>query len=173
MTPVRTPGPTQAPDPLDTQPVTGAPMLPADFADRVMGAVADAPAPTPTRSFLAALRQGAFRNAARSLAVASHLATVRTWPIAPRARARSFALVLGVAFVLTTGSLAAAAAVRHVVPLGLGDRGAIEVRAPGAEARPTGRRPIAPPAGMTVGTSAGPSATPDDSDERDGGDSGG
>jgi uncharacterized membrane protein YgcG len=153
MTPVRTPR--SIPDPLGDQPVTGAAPLPADFADRVMRAVAAAPRPTPTRSFLAALRQGAPRNAARSVSVASHLVTVRTWPVAPRVRARSFALVLGVVFVLTTGSLAAAAAVRQVVPLRLGEPGAIEVRS-GAEARPTGRRPAAPPAAVSVEMSAAP-----------------
>jgi uncharacterized membrane protein YgcG len=158
MTPVRTPGSTL--DPLE-EGLVGAPALPSDFTDRVMRAVAAAPAPTPTRSFLAALRRGALRNAAGSVSVASHLVTVRTWPVAPRVRARSFALVLGVVFVLMTGSLAAAAAVRHVVPLRLGDPGAIEVSGPGAEARPTGRRPVAPRAGMTVETSAGP-AVPGD-----------
>lgn len=89
----------------------------SEFTDRVMVAVAATPAPTPTRSFLAALRRGTPRNAARSLSVASHLVTVRAWPVAPRVRARSFALVLGVAFVLGTGSVAAAAAVRQIVPL--------------------------------------------------------
>jgi hypothetical protein len=41
---------------------------------------------------------------------------VRSWYVAPRVRARSFALVLAAVSVLATGSLAAAAAVHVVVP---------------------------------------------------------
>jgi hypothetical protein len=51
-----------------------------------------------------------------SLAVAWHLGTVRSWSVAPRVRARSFALVFAVASVLATGSIVAAAAVRVAVP---------------------------------------------------------
>jgi hypothetical protein len=81
-----------------------------------MAAIALAPLPTPTRTFVAALRAGAARDAVAAVRVAWHLGTVRRWPVAPRVRARSFALVLAVASVLATGSLAAAAAVRVVVP---------------------------------------------------------
>ena len=88
----------------------------AAFTDRVMAAIALAPLPTPTRTFVAALRAGAARDAVAAVRVAWHLGTVRRWPVAPRVRARSFALVLAVASVLATGSLAAVAAVRVVVP---------------------------------------------------------
>jgi hypothetical protein len=87
-----------------------------EFADRVMAAIAGAPPPTPTRSFLSAVRVRAVRSAAATLWVAWHLATVRGWRIGPQVRARSMALVLGVAAVLGTGSLAAAAAVHEVAP---------------------------------------------------------
>lgn len=83
-----------------------------------MAAIADAPTPTPTRSFVAALRAGAPHDAGSAITVAWHLATVRTWPIAPRVRARSFALVFALAAILATSSLATAAAVRVVVASG-------------------------------------------------------
>lgn len=91
---------------------------PTAFADRVMAAIADMPLPTPTRSLAAAVRQGALRDGVSTILVAWHLATVRTWPVAPRVRARSFALVFAVAALLATGSLATAAAVRIVLPSG-------------------------------------------------------
>jgi len=88
----------------------------AAFTDRVMAVIALAPPPTPTRTFVSALRVGAVGDAVAALSVAWHLGTVRRWDVAPRVRARSFALVLAVASVLATGSLAAAAAVRVVAP---------------------------------------------------------
>jgi len=91
-------------------------LSPSEFIDRVMTSIALAPTPTPTRAFVAAMRARALRDAAATLWVAWHLGTVRTWPIAPRVRARSFALVLAVSAVLATGGLAAAAAVHSVVP---------------------------------------------------------
>ena len=87
-----------------------------EFNERVMASIALAPNPTPTRTFLAALRSRAIRDAVAALWVAWHLGTVRTWHVAPRVRARSFALVLAVSSVLATGGLAAAAAVHSVVP---------------------------------------------------------
>ena len=86
------------------------------FADRVMTAIQLLPAPTPTRTFVAAVRARVLRDAGASLWVAWHLGTVRSWPVAPRVRARSFALVLAVVSVMASGSLAAAAAVHSVVP---------------------------------------------------------
>jgi hypothetical protein len=92
--------------------------LPTDeaFVDRVMSSIGVVPSPTPTRTFLAAIRAASVRDAFAALWVAWHLGTVRRWPVAPRVRARSFALVLAVASILATGSLAAAAAVRVVAP---------------------------------------------------------
>ena len=97
---------------------TTEPTLPTTdgFTDRVMTAIALVPAPTPTRTFVAALRARAVRDAVAALWVAWHLVTVRSWHVAPRVRARSFALVLAVTSVLATGGLAAAAAVHSVVP---------------------------------------------------------
>jgi len=86
------------------------------FADRVMTAIKTVPAPTPVRSFGWSLRAREWRDAVVSLQVAWHLGTVRDWSVAPRVRARSFALVLAVASVLATGSIVAAAAVRVAVP---------------------------------------------------------
>lgn len=86
----------------------------AAFADRVMAVVEATPDPTPSRSFLGALRGRSPGDALSSLAVAWHLATVRSWSIAPRVRARSMALVLAVTSVLATGSLVAAAAAVNV-----------------------------------------------------------
>lgn len=84
----------------------------ADFADRIMAAIAREAAPTPTRTFLAAARARSARDAGSALWVAWHLATVRRWRIAPGVRARSFALVLAVAAVLGTATIAGAAVVR-------------------------------------------------------------
>lgn len=92
------------------------PLTAAEFTDRVMTAVRVLPAPTPTQGFFASVRARALRDAIATLWVAWHLGTVRSWSVAPRVRARSFALVLAVASVLATGSLAAAAAVQSVVP---------------------------------------------------------
>ena len=91
-------------------------LTPREFSDRVMGAVLVLPPPTQTRSFVGAMRARAVRDALAALWVAWHLGTVRTWSVAPRVRARSFALVLAVTSVLATGGLAAAAAVHSVVP---------------------------------------------------------
>ena len=93
-----------------------APLTTTDFADRVMTAIRLVPAPTPTRTFVSAVRARALRDALATLWVAWHLGTVRSWSVAPRVRARSFALVLAVASVLASGSLVAAAAVHSVVP---------------------------------------------------------
>jgi hypothetical protein len=87
-----------------------------EFNERVMASIARVPAPTPTRAFVAALRARALHDAVAALWVAWHLGTVRSWHVAPRVRARSFALVLAVTSVLATGGLAAAAAVHSVVP---------------------------------------------------------
>ena len=87
----------------------------AGFAERVMTAIAVVPFPTPTRTFLAALRAGAAPDAVAALWVAWHIGTVRSWYVAPPVRTRSLALVLGVVTLLGMGSLAAAAAAVHVV----------------------------------------------------------
>ena len=86
------------------------------FADHVMQAIAHAPQPSPTRTFLEGIHLRSVRTAASALIVAWHLGTVRTWPIAPRVRARSLALVMAVAFVFGSATLAAAAAVSVVAP---------------------------------------------------------
>jgi hypothetical protein len=91
-------------------------LMPAGFADGVMAAVLVAPRPTPTRSFVSAVRARRAHDALAALWVAWHLGTVHSSHVAPPVRARSFALVLAVATILTTGSLAAAAAVGVVVP---------------------------------------------------------
>lgn len=93
----------------------GPPSMPDSFADGVMRAIASASPPSPTRTFLRAMRVRSLGNAVTALIVAWHLGTVRAWPISPRVRARSFALVFAVAFVLGTGTLAAAGAVTVVV----------------------------------------------------------
>jgi hypothetical protein len=85
------------------------------FADRVMAAIALVAAPSPTRSFLEAIRAGAGRDAAAALWVAWHLGTAGD-PVAPRVRARSLALVIAVATILASGSMVAASAARVVVP---------------------------------------------------------
>jgi len=86
------------------------------FADRVMAAIARVASPSPTRSFVEAIRTGSGRDAVAALGVAWHLATQRDWPVAPRVRARSLALVLAVASILATGSMVAASAARVIVP---------------------------------------------------------
>jgi len=86
------------------------------FSDRVMAAIAVMATPSPTRSFVHAIRGGSGRDAVAALTVAWHLATQRDWPVAPRVRARSFALVLAVASVLGTGSMVAASAARVILP---------------------------------------------------------
>ncbi len=85
------------------------------FADRVMAAIALVAAPSPTRSFIEAVRSGAGHDAATALSVAWHLGTARD-PVAPRVRARSLALVIAVASILASGSMVAASAARVVVP---------------------------------------------------------
>ena len=90
------------------------PLTASEFTDRVMEAIRVLPAPTPTRGFIASVRALAVRDSIATLWVAWHLGTVRRWHVAPRVRARSFALLLAVTSVLATGSLAAAAAVQSV-----------------------------------------------------------
>ena len=98
-----------------TRPSGPEPRLDA-FSDRVMAAIALMPSPSPTRSFLVAIRMGSGRDAVAALVVAWHLATQRDWPVTPRVRARSLALVLAVASILATGSMVAASAARVIVP---------------------------------------------------------
>lgn len=92
--------------------VSPIPPATGDFADRIMATIAQESAPTPARTFLSAARGRSVRDAASVLWVAWHLGTVRSWRIAPGVRVRSIALVLAVAAVLGTGSLATAAALR-------------------------------------------------------------
>ena len=47
------------------------------FADRVMAAIALTPSPSPTRSFLVAIRTGSGHDAVAAFVVAWHLATQR------------------------------------------------------------------------------------------------
>ena len=120
------------------------------FADLVMASIAAVPLPTPTRSFASALRAGAVRDAGSTVLVAWHLATVRSWRVAPRVRARSFALVFAVAAMLTTGSLATTAAVRVVAPLRLPhsrfvDGNGSNITAPGAAEPTPSVSPVASP----------------------------
>ena len=86
------------------------------FSERVMAAIASMAMPSPTRSLLEAMRARSGRDALAAITVAWHLATQRDWPLEPRVRARSFALVLAVATVLGTGSMVAASAARVIVP---------------------------------------------------------
>jgi len=121
---------------LDGDLVERMPTDAAEFTDRVMAAIAYARLPTPARTFLSATRAGAGHDAVAALWVAWHLGTVRSWRVAPRVRARSFALVLGVATMLGTTSLAAAAAVHVVAPHFIeqapaADRVGIDVDGPG------------------------------------------
>jgi hypothetical protein len=95
-------------------------LVAAEFSDRVMAALATVPTPTTTRTFLSAVRRLAWHDAVAALWAAWHLGTVRRWHVAPRVRARSLALVLAVASVLATGSLAAAGAVTVVAPQRIG-----------------------------------------------------
>jgi hypothetical protein len=88
------------------------PLPPAAFVDRVMVAVRLEATPTPARAFGSALRTRSLHGAGSALAVAWHLATVRSWSVAPSVRARSMALVLAVTLALISASLAAAGAVR-------------------------------------------------------------
>src|SRR5262249_44823752 len=103
---------------------------PSVFSDRVMAAIDATPSPSPARSFAGALRGWSLEDAIASLAVAWHLATVRSWSVAPNVRARSMALVLAVASVLATGSLVAAAAVRVAAPTGADDHHMAPLTAP-------------------------------------------
>ncbi|HEX6655596.1 MAG TPA: hypothetical protein VF153_05225 [Candidatus Limnocylindria bacterium] len=94
-------------------------MTATTFSDRVMAAVAFEPAPSATRSLLAALRSGSWADASASIHTAWHLATVRTWRIAPPARARAIALMLTVLMALGAGGvLAASTAVRIANSIG-------------------------------------------------------
>jgi hypothetical protein len=118
------------------------------FTDRVMAAIIREPVPTPARSFLSAVRRRSGRNAVSSLSVAWHIGTVRT-SIAPAVRVRSIALVLGVACVLGTGSLAAAATVRVVAePVvgrffesGVDEQGPVQNQSPETTDRPATETP--------------------------------
>jgi hypothetical protein len=109
------------------------PTVAGDFTDRIMTAIARESAPTPTRTFVSAVRARSARDAASTLWVAWHLGTVRGWRIAPGVRVRSIALVLAVTCVLGTGSLAAAAALRvaadpvvNLFQSGVDERGPVE-----------------------------------------------
>src|ERR1700730_617134 len=73
------------------------------FTDRVMDAIRRESLPTPTRTFLSAVRSLSTRDAAGALWVAWHLGTARAWPVAPGVRVRSMALVLSVACALGAG----------------------------------------------------------------------
>jgi uncharacterized membrane protein YgcG len=128
------------------------------FSDRVMAVIATLDAPSPTRSFLVAIRTGSVRDALTALTVAWHLATQRDWPVAPRVRARSLALVLGVATVLGTGSIMAASAARvlapHVRPTELlEERGSIIFESTPDQVVPksSGRPALVPVPGTTPG----------------------
>ncbi len=123
---------------------------PEDFTERVMAALAPLPDPTPTRTFVEALRTGSPRDALAALSVAWHLGTVRTWPVSTRVRARSFALVLAAVALLGTGSLVAAAAV-HVVS-------SVPDRHPTVE--PGGVAPVANPTPADVPDGATETALP-------------
>jgi uncharacterized membrane protein YgcG len=109
----------------------------ADFAERLMASIEREPSPTPTRNFLSAVRARSVGDAAAALWVAWHLGTVRGWRIAPGVRARSIALVLAVACVMATGSLAAAAALRvaaepvvNMFQSGIDEQGPVENASP-------------------------------------------
>jgi len=97
----------------------GGPTRPDGFADDVMRAIGRVALPSPTRTFLRAIRVHSLGTAVSALVVAWHLGTHRRWPIAPRVRARSLALVMGVTVVLSTGTLAAAATLTVVAPVRL------------------------------------------------------
>src|SRR5262249_32701962 len=82
------------------------------LTNHVMVAIAREDAPSPARSLRMAFRRRSARDAGSAIWVAWHLGTVRRWTIPRRVRVRSIALVLSVACVLGTGSLAAASALR-------------------------------------------------------------
>ncbi|MFL5675938.1 MAG: hypothetical protein ACJ779_13105 [Chloroflexota bacterium] len=111
-----------------------------------MQAIARAARPSPTRTFREAMRVRSVRIATSALLVAWHLGTVRTSPISLGVRARSFALVVAVAMVFGTGTLAAAAAVSMVV--------ATQPEQP----RAIDRTPVALPVAPSVGPATHPSA---------------
>jgi hypothetical protein len=121
------------------------------FADRVMAAIRREKPPTPTRTFVSAVRARSPRDAGSALWTAWHLGTVRAWSIAPGVRARSIALVLAVACALGTGSLATAAAVRvaaqpvvELLQSGAGEHGPVVNRSGGIDEQgPTELKPLA------------------------------
>lgn len=82
-----------------------------DFADRVMAAVGEQPAPSATGSFLAAVRSRSLGDALSAFSVAWHLSTVRHWSVGRRARLQAIALVMSVLVALGFGSIATATAV--------------------------------------------------------------
>ena len=116
-----------------------------------MEAIARELQPSPTRTFFGAIRLRSLGTAVSALVVAWHLGTVRAWPIAPRVRARSFALVIAVAFVLGSATLVAAAAMAVVVPPSM------------EQPRVVDRAPAAFPATPTA--SSAPAATPPPADD--------
>lgn len=133
---------------------------PVTFSDRVMAALAPLPNPTPTRTLVEALRTHSLRDALAALSVAWHLGTVRSWPIAPRVRARSFALVLAAVTLLGTGSLAAAAAAVHVVSSASGGHPTVEpAGAVPAAPDPTSAAPFDGAAETPVPTASEPAST--------------
>ncbi len=89
------------------------------LARNVMARVASEPRPTPSRSFAAAVRRAAPRDALVVVSTAWRLATMRGLAVPAGARMRSLALALGVSGVLaTSGSIALASVAdvaRHVV----------------------------------------------------------
>lgn len=98
------------PDPDVTPPSAFGPVpdVPLDFADRIMRAISQEPAPSPLRTLVAATRVRAWSHAASAISVAWHLATVRTWRVPMRVRVHSLALVLAVAGTLAAGTVVAA-----------------------------------------------------------------
>jgi hypothetical protein len=82
-----------------------------DFADRVMAAVGEQPAPSATQSFLTAVRSRSLGDALSAFSVAWHLGTVRRWRVGRRVRLQAIALVMSVLVALGFGSIATATAV--------------------------------------------------------------
>ena len=82
-----------------------------DFADRVMTAVGDQPAPSATGSFVDALRARSLGDAFSAFSVAWHLGTVRRWRVGRRVRVQAIALVMTVLVALGFASIATATAV--------------------------------------------------------------
>lgn len=82
-----------------------------DFADRVMSAVGDQPAPSAAGSFMTAMRARSLGDAFSAFAVAWHLGTVRRWSVGRRVRLQAIALVLTVLVALGFASIATATAV--------------------------------------------------------------